>query len=124
LALTLWNEGATRAAIEAFVSRVCDESGPDFVPAEHRVAVFDNDGTLWSEKPIPVELGFPLARWAEMAGEDVSLRKRQPWKAAVERDYGWLGRAMNEHYEGDVFDVADDAYVDVEAHLAAARARD
>jgi len=99
--LTLWNDGPARAAIEDFVARVGDESGPDFVPLEHRIAVFDNDGTLWCEKPMPVELGFLLARWAEMAGDDPSLRDRQPWKAATERDYAWLGRAMNKHYDGD-----------------------
>jgi hypothetical protein len=54
-------------------------------PAEERVAVFDNDGTLWCEKPIPIQLDFILRRFAEQAAEEESLRGRQPWKAAYER---------------------------------------
>ena len=49
--LPSWNEGATRQAILSFVADVADPAHPDFVPAPERVAVFDNDGTLWSEKP-------------------------------------------------------------------------
>jgi phosphoserine phosphatase len=63
--------------------------------------VFDNDGTLWCEKPMPIQLDFILRRLVEMAEADPALRARQPWKAAAERDYGWLGRIMEEHYAGD-----------------------
>ena len=63
--------------------------------------MFDNDGTLWCEKPMPIELGFILRRLAEMAEHDPTLRDRQPWKAAHEKDYGWLGDAMTKHYQGD-----------------------
>ncbi len=101
--LPSWNEGPTKAAITAFVERV--SSGPDAVPAEERIAVFDNDGTLWTEKPMPVELVFILRRWVEMAEADASLRDRQPWKAAVERDYAFLGGAIDKHYAGDDSDV-------------------
>ena len=51
-------------------------------------------GTLWSEKPIPIQLDFTLFRMAELARADPSLRGRQPYQAAVERDYRWLGEAM------------------------------
>ena len=61
------------------------------MPPEERVAVFDNDGTLWCEKPMPIELGFILQRLAEMAEQDAALAERQPWKAAHEKDYAWLG---------------------------------
>jgi phosphoserine phosphatase len=71
------------------------------VPAEERVAVFDNDGTLWCEKPMPIQADFILRRLFEMADADVALRDRQPWKAAYERDYGWLGKVIDEHYAGD-----------------------
>ena len=71
------------------------------MPVEERVAVFDNDGTLWCEKPMPIQLDFILRRLAEMAEADPTLRDRQPWKAAYERDYGWLGEVMAEHYAGD-----------------------
>ena len=50
---------------------------------------------------MPIQLDFTLRRWAEMAEHDPSLRTRQPFKAAYERDYGWLGTAMAKHYEGD-----------------------
>ncbi len=99
--LPSWRDGPTRTAILDFVHRVADDGGPDYVPPEDRIAVFDNDGTLWSEKPMPIELGFVLLRLAEMAEADESLRERQPWKAAHERDFEWLGEAMVKHYGGD-----------------------
>jgi phosphoserine phosphatase len=81
------------------------EAATKDVPPDERVAVFDNDGTLWCEKPMPIELGFILQRLAEMAGENESLRDRQPWKAAVEQDYAWLGGVITKHYAGDDSDV-------------------
>ena len=63
--------------------------------------MFDNDGTLWCEKPMPIQLDFILRRLAEMAESQPELRERQPWKAAYERDYGWLGALVAEHYAGD-----------------------
>ena len=75
------------------------------MPPEERVAVFDNDGTLWCEKPMPIELGFILLRLAEMAEKDPSLRDKQPWQAAYERDYAWLGGVIDKHYAGDDSDV-------------------
>ncbi|MGN6378772.1 MAG: HAD family hydrolase [Gaiellales bacterium] len=100
-ALVSWNDGAAKQAILDFVERVTDEGGRDFVPAGERVAVFDNDGTLWCEQPMPVELGFVLRRLSWMAEADRSLRDRQPWKAAYENDLAWLGRTMVAHYAGD-----------------------
>jgi len=49
--LPSWNEGATKSAITSFVERVTQENSPDFVPPSERIAVFDNDGTLWPENP-------------------------------------------------------------------------
>ena len=72
--LASWNETPARQAIVDFVARVADEGGPDYVPPPERVAVFDNDGTLWCEKPMPIELGFVLHRLAEMCETDASLR--------------------------------------------------
>ncbi|HXJ81140.1 MAG TPA: HAD family hydrolase [Candidatus Methylomirabilis sp.] len=104
-ALASWNDTPATKAIIEFVERVTNEGGPDFVPPAERVAVFDNDGTLWCEKPIQIEVGFIVARLAEMADADTSLRARQPWKAAHERDYAWLGNAITKHYHGDESDV-------------------
>jgi len=99
--LSSWNEGPARSAILAFVSDVTRAGSPSFLAPEERVAVFDNDGTLWCEKPMPVELGFVLQRLAAMAAEHEDLRGVQPWKAALERDYAWLDRAVTDHYRGD-----------------------
>jgi phosphoserine phosphatase len=103
--LPSWNDGAARQAIVDFVGRVTAEGGPDYVPPEARVATFDNDGTLWCEKPMPIELGFILQRLAAMAEDDESLRERQPWKAARDKDYGWLSNVITKHYHGDDSDV-------------------
>ena len=97
--LRSWREGAAKQAILDFVDRT--SSGSDAVPVEERVAVFDNDGTLWCEKPMPIQLDFILRRLVEMAEAKPELRDRQPWKAAYEKDYGWLGALMAEHYAGD-----------------------
>jgi hypothetical protein len=104
-ALETWNDTPARAAIVEFVERVTTEGGPDYVPPAERVATFDNDGTLWCEKPMPIELGFILERLAEMAEADDSLRDKQPWKAAHERDYHWLSEVITKHYHGDDTDV-------------------
>ena len=69
--------------------------------------MFDNDGTLWCEKPMPIQLDFILRRLVEMAEARPELRERQPWKAAYERDYAWLGALMAEHYAGDDTNVQD-----------------
>jgi phosphoserine phosphatase len=103
--LASWRDTPTRRAIVDFVGRVTSEGGAGYVAPADRVAVFDNDGTLWSEKPIPIQLDFTLFRLAELANADPSLRARQPYKAAIERDYRWLGEAMVKHYRGDDADL-------------------
>lgn len=103
--LASWADTPTLHAIVEFVARVTGEGGDGFVPEAERVAVFDNDGTLWSEKPIPIQLDFTLHRMAKQATEDPALADRQPYKAAVERDYHWLGAAMIKHYHGDDTDM-------------------
>ena len=85
----------------AFVDQVRGAGDSAPVPLEQRVAVFDNDGTLWSEKPMPIQLDFILRRLVEMARADPSLADRQPWKAACERDAAWLSSVITDHYAGD-----------------------
>ncbi len=99
--LSTWRDGAVKDAILGYVEQTCTEGSTGFVPVEERVAVFDNDGTLWCEKPMPIQLDFILRRLAQMAAADETLRDRQPWKAAHERDYAWLAQVMEEHYAGD-----------------------
>jgi phosphoglycolate phosphatase-like HAD superfamily hydrolase len=103
--LALWNDTATRRAIVDFVQAVSTEGSPGFVAPAERVAVFDNDGTLWSEKPVPIQLDFTLFRMAELAGKDPSLAERQPYRAAVERDFRWLDEAIVKHYHSDDADL-------------------
>ena len=100
MTLASWRDGPSREAIVAFA-----EGAAQTVPPDERIAVFDNDGTLWCEKPMPVELGFILQRLAAMAESDASLRDTQPWRAAHERDYAWLGGVMDKHYTGDDTDL-------------------
>jgi phosphoserine phosphatase len=101
--LASWANTATRRAIVGFVSAV--SRGPDAVPAVERVAVFDNDGTLWTEKPMPTQLHFIVQQWAAAAREDPSLAATQPYKAAVSGDLSWLGGAVDKHYAGDDSDL-------------------
>ncbi len=96
--LPSWRDTPTRASITRFVERV---TGPGGVPPAERVAVFDNDGTLWSEKPMPIQADFLLRRLGEQVAADPSLAQRQPWKAVAERDLAWFDAAITEHYEGD-----------------------
>jgi len=99
--LSSWRDGPARHAIVEFVERIGGEGGSAAVAVEERVAVFDNDGTLWCEKPMPIQLDFILRRLVEMAEAQPDLRGRQPWKAAHERDYGWLSASLTEHYAGN-----------------------
>ena len=103
--LSLWNEGATKSAITDFVARVTEEGGPDYVEPAARVAVFDNDGALWVEKPLVIQLDFTVRRLAQLAAADETLRDRQPYQAAYKNDHGWLAEAMLKHYRGDDSDL-------------------
>jgi phosphoglycolate phosphatase-like HAD superfamily hydrolase len=98
--LSSWKDGPTKSAIVDFVERAVTEIEPD-----SRVAVFDNDGTLWCEKPMYIQLDFLIRRFTEQANADPSLQERQPYKAAAEGDLTWFGEAMTKHYQGDDSDV-------------------
>ncbi len=103
--LASWAETPTRRTIIDFVDAVSTVGSDEFVPEAERIAVFDNDGTLWTEKPIPIQLDFTLFRMAEQATADPSLADRQPYQAALTKDYRWLGAAMVKHYHGDDSDL-------------------
>ena len=89
-----WRDTATTQAIRDFVAAATREGDRGYVPPPERIAVFDNDGTLWTEKPMPVQLDFIVRGFAAAAERDPTLRDRQPYKAAHEGDLGWLGRGM------------------------------
>jgi phosphoserine phosphatase len=103
--LPSWTDTATKAAITAFVAAVTTDGSPDFVPTEERIAVFDNDGTLWTEKPMPTQLHFVVERWKAMAEADPALAEQQPYKAVLSGDLAWLGTTIDKHYAGDDTDL-------------------
>jgi len=84
--LPSWNEGPAKSAISDFVGRVTTEGTPDFVPPAERIAVFDNDGTLWSEQPFYFQLLFAIDRVKTLAPQHPEWRTAQPFKAALEGD--------------------------------------
>lgn len=99
--LNSWADGPTKKAIIDFVSRVTLDDGPDYVAPEARIAVFDNDGTLWCEKPAYIQLDFLVRRLAAQAARDPALKDKQPYQAAAAGDLGWFGDAVTKHYRGD-----------------------
>jgi phosphoserine phosphatase len=99
--LASWRDTATTRAILEFVAAATREGDEGWIPPPERVAVFDNDGTLWTEKPMPIQLDFIVRGFAAAAQRDPALRERQPYKAAHEGDLAWMGRAMVKHYQGD-----------------------
>jgi phosphoglycolate phosphatase-like HAD superfamily hydrolase len=84
--LPSWNDGASKKSITDFVARVTTQGAPDFVVPEQRLAVFDNDGTLWAEQPIYFQAQFGLDRVREMAPQHPEWKKKQPFKAFLEGD--------------------------------------
>jgi len=94
--LPSWSDGATRTRIVAFVKAVTEPGSKDFVPAADRVAVFDNDGTLWSEQPMYFQLAFALDRVRALAPRHPEWKDQQPFKAALEGDMKALA-AAGEH---------------------------
>jgi phosphoglycolate phosphatase-like HAD superfamily hydrolase len=100
--LPSWNGSAAKSAILDFVARVTKSGGPDFVPAAERIATFDNDGTLWCEQPMQVQLFFALARLEALAEQEPTLKERQPFKAFLERDL----KAIHDMGKKAAFEVA------------------
>ena len=84
--LPSWNDGASRARILAFVEAVTQQGGKDFVPVEDRIAVFDNDGTLWAEQPMYFQLFFAVDRVKALAPKHPEWKTQQPFKAVLEGD--------------------------------------
>ena len=126
--LPSWADGQAKTQILEFVRSVT-EPGASFVPAPERIAAFDNDGTLWCEKPMYPQADFLLRRWKEMAQAHPGLARKQPWKAVAEGDRAWLAgilehvpelsRGVTEAYEGitiEVFERAVRAFFDTARH--------
>ena len=99
--LESWNDGATKSAIIDFVTKVTTPNSPTFVPPADRIATFDNDGTLWLEKPLYIQLQHGLRAIGMAAAKNPELRGRQPFKAVFEKDMAWLGKAAADYAKGD-----------------------
>lgn len=98
--LQAWTDGPTKSALVAFAERAAAD-----VPPEERIAVFDNDGTLWCEKPAYIQLDFLVRRIAAQVAADPALAAEQPYTAAAAGDLEWFGDAVTKHYNGDDSDL-------------------
>lgn len=83
--LPSWNDGTLKSDIIAYVEKVTKKGSPDFIPEEFRIATFDNDGTLWAEKPYVQEL-FAFYKVKKMVEAKPELAQKQPFKAVIEKD--------------------------------------
>jgi hypothetical protein len=84
--LTSWNDGPAKQAITSFVADVTREGGPRYVPPALRIAVFDNDGTLWNEHPLYVQAVFVRDRARALAEAEPGLRRKPAFKAVLDED--------------------------------------
>jgi hypothetical protein len=84
--LPSWNDGKARQSIVAFVAKVSTPGSPDFVPVPERIAVFDNDGTLWSEQPMPVQLYFAFDRVKALAPQHPEWKDKEPFASLLKGD--------------------------------------
>lgn len=84
--LPSWNNTAPKQAILAFVQQVTTEGGPRYVPPSERIAVFDNDGTLWCEQPMYVQLQFALDRVRTLAPQHPEWKVKEPFASLLQGD--------------------------------------
>src|SRR3981081_2807069 len=78
--LPSWNDGPVKTSITEFVARITTQGGSDFVPVDQRIAVFDNDGTLWCELPMYVQLAFVLDRVKALAPQNPGWKTKRPFQ--------------------------------------------
>jgi hypothetical protein len=84
--LPSWNDGEARQSIIDFVARVKKKGSPDFVPPAERIATFDNDGTLWAEQPMYVQLLFAIDRVKALAPEHPEWQDKEPFASLLKGD--------------------------------------
>lgn len=95
--LPSWNDGASKKAIIAFVEKVTDEAGRGFVPPAERIAVFDNDGTLWPENPVPFQIAFTIDELKRELPRHPEWKSDKEIQAALSGDMKPL---LRDHYSG------------------------
>ena len=84
--LPSWNEGRAKQSVVEFVTKVTKPGSPDFVPVPERIATFDNDGTLWCEKPLPVQLYFAIDRVKALAPQHPEWKSKEPFASLLKGD--------------------------------------
>jgi hypothetical protein len=84
--LPSWNDGPAKQSIITFVEKVTKPGSPDFVPAPERIAVYDNDGTLWSEQPVPVQFYFVADRVKALAPQHPEWKTKEPFASLLKGD--------------------------------------
>ncbi len=84
--LESWNDTAAKQAIVSFVEKTTRDGSPDFVPPAERIAVFDNDGTLWSEQPMYFQLAFLIDRIKALAPEHPEWKEKEPFASLLKGD--------------------------------------
>ncbi|MCB1500074.1 MAG: haloacid dehalogenase-like hydrolase [Bauldia sp.] len=97
--LPSWNDGANKQAIIDFVTAVTTEGGPDFVAVDDRIATFDNDGTLWSEQPMYVQLAFALDEVKAMAPDHPEWKDTEPFKSVLAGDIAGIAASGKDGLE-------------------------
>jgi phosphoglycolate phosphatase-like HAD superfamily hydrolase len=125
--LPSWNDGKAKQSITEFVTKVTRAGSPSFVPGPERVAVFDNDGTLWPENPLPFQVAFVIDELRRRTPDDPRLAEDSMVQAALAGDLATL--MAGEHYDGLMRVLAlthsgmtvDEFRITVEAWLASAR---
>jgi phosphoglycolate phosphatase-like HAD superfamily hydrolase len=100
--LLSWNEGPKKQALLDFIQRVTTENSPDFVPLGARIAVFDNDGTLWPENPIPFQVTFALDSLRKLNEANPELATRPMVQAALQ---GNLQALLEEPHHAGLLEV-------------------
>ena len=84
--LPSWNDGKAKQSIVDFVTKVTTAGSPDFVPVPERIAVFDNDGTLWCEQPMPVQFYFAMDRLMALAPQHPEWQTKEPFASLLKGD--------------------------------------
>jgi phosphoserine phosphatase len=91
--LPSWNDGKSKQAIVDFVKKVTTQGGADYVAPENRIAVFDNDGTLWTEQPFYFQLGFILDRVKTLAPQHPEWKEKEPFKSILAGDLKGIAKS-------------------------------
>jgi len=101
--LSSWRDTPTKQAILEFVAAVTTENGPDYVPPAERIAAFDNDGTLWCEHPVPVQIVAVLDGLTRAVQQNPALGEQPLYRAAAEKDMAWFAPYMSNERIPELF---------------------